>query len=322
MISRSDIAAHLESSLKVGFLKGRNNYSPLRSAFCGQSSSDGAFEMYGDFGDAPMPVQTAGQSGSTGQDSRTGAERQGGLNVGGGVTIFGLEERALQVYNRDWSITFAIEHNAINDNRVGSLVEYAMRAGRNFEKHKDYLAFNALNVGEGTTVGKGYDGLSFFNDSHIDPNAEYQTAQDNKFALTLSLANFNTAFINAGKFLDSRGQPPGYSHTLLIHALDLRNEAAQIADNPFDNSTANRAINVNNNLIQRLAAPGGWLDSTAWFIVDASDIAKPINLQERQAPQMVMWDDHSQGSGIRYYKFHARYEVFYGDWRLAAQGNT
>ena len=323
MITRTDVLAHLERGMRAGFLAGMKTYSPLRSAFTVEPKSDGAFEIYGDLGALPWPRQNGGQPGSGGADARTGHPQVSGLHEGGPITVLGGNERGLVVFNQDWDIPVGIRHNAINDNRVGGLDDWARAAGTRFEQHKDYLAFDALNRGEATTsYGACYDGLSYFNDAHIDRGAEYQTAQDNKFALSLSLDNFETVRVAAGKFRDDRGQPSGFSHTLLIHALDLERTAAQITSNVEDYATANRARNPYANRITGLSAPGNWLDSTAWFVVDPSQPQKPIILQVREAAQLVFWDDHSQGSGIRYYKWLARYVAAYGDWRLSAQGNS
>ena len=91
-------------------------------------------------------------------------------------------KRALIVYNEGWDIPIGIYHTAIEDNRVGSLENWAMSAGSRFEQHKDYLAFDALNSGAGTTYGNGYDGFPLFSASHVDPGAQYQTAQSNLLA--------------------------------------------------------------------------------------------------------------------------------------------
>lgn len=294
----------------------------MRSAFVDEAPSDGAFEIYGDLGAVPWPRHNGGQKPGTATDPRTGAPQVGGLHEGGPITVLGGNERALVVYNRDWDIPIGIYHSAIDDNRVGGLEQWAQSAGTRYEQHKDYLAFDALNQGEGSTYGEAYDGLSFFNDSHVDPGAEYQTAQDNKLATTLSYANFKAAYIAAGKFLDDRGQPVGLFHNLLIHSLDLVDEAAQIVSNPEKAGTADRDRNPFSGQVTRLQAPGGWLDTTAWYLAVAQPGMKPLGLQNRAAPQLVFWDDHTQGSGIRYYKWVARYEVFYRDWRSAIQGNS
>lgn len=322
MISRTDVLAHLERGMRRGFLKGMNSYSPLRSAFVNETSSDGAFETYADMGAIPWPSQNGGQPPGTGTDGRTGAPQVGGLHEGGPITVLGGNERSMTVYNRDWDIPIGIYHNAINDNRIGNLDQWARTAGERFEQHKDYLSFDALNSGAGTTYGNAYDGTTFFSTTHTDPGGEYQTNQSNSNSSALSLDNFDTVYIAAAKYLDDRGQPTGFIPDLLIHPVDLRTIASNIVDNPDAYDTGNNENNPNFGELRRLQAPGAWLDSTAWYLVVSNLSVKPINMQIRQQPQLVFWDDHSQGGGIRYYKWMARYEIFYGDWRLATQGNT
>ena len=324
MITRKDIAAHLEKNIRTGFLAGSKGYTAKRGAFCKDVPSDGAFETYGDMGSTPWPTQNSGKAGSGGTDGRTGAPVNGSMNAGQQVTVLGGEERSLIVYNIDWEVTIGIYHNAIDDDRAGDLESWAKTAALNFEKHKDFKAFEALNTAEATTtLGPGYDGLSLINDAHIDPNAEYQTGQDNKYALAMSYTNFNTVRIAGSKFLDSRGKSLGLAHNLLIYPPDLRDEAAQILRNPEKAGTTNRDVNAYAGMISGLEAPGGWLDTTAWFLVDDSMPQKPLNLQLRKNAELVIWDDEAAGNGgIRYYKWHARYNVFPGDWRLIIQGNS
>lgn len=323
MITRSDIAAHLERSVRVGFLAGGKEYRPLRSPFVREVPSDGAFESYADMGMLPWPIQNAGMMGAGGTDSRTGATVTNRMSGGRQITIIGGQEKSMIVYNTDWEIAIGIEHNAIDDDKVGDLEAWARGAASNFEKHKDYLAFSALNSGAASTYGNAYDGLTFFNDSHVDKSAEYQTTQDNSYAVALSLDNFQTVKIAASKFLDDRGQPVGFNHNLLIVPPDLEYMAAQITLNREAYDTGNREMNPYAGSVRSIIAPGGWLDSTAWFLIDGSQPQKPLNLQVRKQPSLIIWDEESQGGGgVRYYKWHARYSVFYGDWRLAVMGNT
>lgn len=322
MITRTDIAAQLEQKVKVNFLSGKKTYTPLRAPFVMEPPSDGAFETYADMGSAPWPVPSDGQPGAIGTDARTGAEKVGGLGEGQAVTVMGGNERALIVYNQGFNSVVGITHDAINDNRVGSLDTWAREAGLRFEQHKDFLAFDALNQGASTLYGQAYDHLPFFSAAHVDPNAEYLTAQSNALTNALTLDSFETAKVAASKFFDDRGKPMGLNHTLLIVPPDLERRGRQIVGNKEDYGTTNRAINPYAGTVSMLVAPGGWLDSTAWFVLAVNEIRKPINLQLRQAATLVTWDDHTQGNGIRYYKWIARYAPFYGDWRTAIQGNT
>lgn len=324
MITRKDIAAHLEKNIRTGYLLGSKEYSPRRSPFCRDVPSDGAFEEYTDMGAAPWPVQNAGKIGSGGTDGRISAPVNGQMNAGQQVMVIGGEERALVVYNVDWEIVIGVTHNAIDDDRAGDLENWARTAAINFEKFKDYKAFEALNTGAATTtIGPCYDGLSLFNDAHIDPNAEYQTSQDNLYALALSYTNYNTVRVAGAGFLDSRGRAVGLNHNLLIYPPALRDAAAQIIKNPQKPGQTNLDINAFAGDTTGLEAPGGWLDATAWFVVDASMPVKPINLQVRKNAELVIWDDENTGDGgVRYFKWHARGNIFPGDWRLILQGNT
>lgn len=324
MITRQDIAAHLERQIRTGFFLGLRQYQPLRSAFVGVRPSDGAFESYADMGTPPWPIQNAGVQGPGGTDARTGLPVVNKMTAGQAVTVLGGQEKGIIVYNVDWEIVIGITHNSIDDDRAGDLEAWARGAGMNFEKHKDYLCFDALNDAEAVTnYGAGYDGLSFFNDSHVDPNAEYTTAQDNKYALSLSLDNFESVKVAASKFRDDRGQPVGLNHSLLIVPPDLERLAAQIAQNRDAYDTANREINPYAGSVRYIVAPGGWLDTTFWALLDVSQSAKPLYMQERKGPELIIWDNEKEGDGgHRYFKWHARYSVFYGDWRLAILGNT
>lgn len=323
MITRTDILKMLEYGVRTGFLRGQREYTPLRAAFVGEQPSAGAFETYADLGDVPWPRQNGGLLGSTGTDGTGHAQVTGGMSMGNPPTIMGTEERAMVVYNADWEITTAVSHNAINDARVGNLETWARDAARNFEKHMDYLSFSALNLGGGTTYGKCYDGQALFSGSHVDPRAEYTTAQNNAYTNVLSLDTFETVKVAGSKFKDSRGQPVGMTHNLLVVPPDLERSGYNITGNRDDYGTGNRALNPYSGSTRLLVAPGGWLDSSSWFIIDTSQTAKPLYLQMRQAAQLVQWDDeNSPDGGVRYFKFHARYTIFYGDWRLAIQGNT
>ncbi len=92
MITRTDIAAHLENQVRTGFFLGARGYTPLRGAFVAPRTSDGAFELYADMGAPPWPVQNAGKQGAGGTDARTGLVKVNKLSAGGAVTVLGGEE--------------------------------------------------------------------------------------------------------------------------------------------------------------------------------------------------------------------------------------
>ena len=83
-----------------------------------------------DMGDLPWPVQNAGKEGAGGTDARTGATQVNKMNAGGPITIVGAEDRSMIVYNVDWEISIAIEHNAIDDDRTGHELNRRAEAGQ------------------------------------------------------------------------------------------------------------------------------------------------------------------------------------------------
>lgn len=323
-ITRKDIAAHLEAMVRTGFLMGKKDYQPLRSGFSREAPSDGAFETYVDMGSTPWPVQNAGKGGAGGTDARTGLPKVGSVNAGRQITVWGGGEVGLIVTNLDYEIAIGVTHNAIDDDKAGDLETWARQAARTFEKHKDFLCFDALNNGQATTkYGAGYDGVAFFGATHVDPNAQYQTAQDNEFTVVLSLDNFQTVKIAAAKFLDGQGQPAGLNHNLLVVPPDLEYIGAQIALNKEAYDTANREMNPYAGSVKLLVSPGGWLDTTAWFLIDSNDLIKPLIVQNRQQPQLSIVDDEFAGDGgVRYFIWKARYAAAYGNWRYCVQGNS
>lgn len=296
-IYRTDVANMLAYGVKTNFLKGMTDYMPLRTAFTRETTSTGKSETYADVATVPMPSETVGMP-----------------------IVHGAHDVTISVTNKHYDITIAITHDAINDNRVGGLEEWARQAGLNYERHKDKLCFQALNAGDTSTYGLCYDGQNYFSNSHTDAGAEYTTAQDNLNGSTLSLDNFETIEVAAANFLNDRGEPTGYNYDLIVTAPALKRTAAQITDNEEAYDTANREMNPYVGT-KYLVSP--YMDSTAWVLVASGEVMKPIILQIRQAPKLVMWDDNmTDEGGIRYFKFDARYYVGYGDWRLSNMGNT
>ena len=92
MITRTDVLAHLERGMRVGFLRGMRTYVPRRAPFVREAPSDGAFESYADMGAVPWPNHNEGQVGAGGTDGRTGAQVKGGLGEGGAITVLGGNE--------------------------------------------------------------------------------------------------------------------------------------------------------------------------------------------------------------------------------------
>jgi len=191
-----------------------------------------------------------------------------------------------------------------------------------FQRHLDTTTFTVLNAGDGQTYGACYDGQDFFDSDHADKGASYTTAQDNEGAVALSPTAFDSAIAVAQTFRDDQGNYTNYNYGLLVAHTTLRKTAHNISQNPDYSGTANRDSNPWNGVINYFCRPE--LDSTAWYIIAANEMTKPILVAVRKRPTLLnMWFDSQAGDGgMHYFQYHGRYVHVYGDWRLAYQGNS
>ena len=300
MINSGNVPGHLIASARTGFLRSSKAITPLWSRIAQQVNLAGASEDLVDLGAPPMPK-----------------------NSKNGLTVQGMSERLLRVAPVDWDITVGISHNAIQDDRTGTLESKARMARENFDKHVNKLVFEAIN--EGASVdrfGACYDGLSLFNANHVDKGAAYQTVQSNVNTSALSLTNFKSVYASSSLYLDDQGEQTGYVPNLLVVSPALEYDASQITVNNQAAGTRNRDINPYNGKVEHIVVP--WIDSTAWFLVAGSESVKPLMVVMREEPnlQSTWFDPEKADGGMYYFKFYARYNVQYGDWRAITQGNT
>lgn len=298
MIS-GQVPQHLVIGARVGFIQSLKSVTPQWTRIANLMTMDSKSIDIVDLGAAPMPTESS--AGTTFQD---------------------FVEKSLTVTPKDWDITVSISYNAVKDDQTGRLEQRVRSAGVNFQKHMDKMVFLALNGGGAATYGLCYDGQYFFDTDHVDKGGAYQTAQSNSNALALTLDNFETVWTAASLYRDDQGEISAQVPNLLVVPPHYKREAAQIAMNPNDYGTANQAINPFSGEMQYIVSP--YLDSTSWYLVAANEAVKPIYLAMREMPslQEAWFDPKKPGGGQYYFKFYARYNVFYGDWRLATQGNT
>lgn len=251
-----------------------------------------------DLGAAPMPVEDAAPQ------------------------IQDMIERKLTVKPRDWNLIVWLSKNAAEDDQTGTLMTKVRNAGSNFQRAINNRVFSALDAGDGSTYGLCYDGSDFFDNDHIDKGAQYQTAQDNESATALSIDGFETELIIAQNFKDDQGEVTDYNYDLIVTSPTLRRTAWQIANHPEAYDTSNREGNPYAGKFDVVISPK--LSTTAWFIIASNESAKPMGVVMREQPNLQdAWFDPLAVDGGRYYfKFFARYDVVYLDWRLAHMGNS
>lgn len=297
MIS-GNVPGHLVVQARTGFLTTALPPVPAYSAIAQEITMTSKSIDMVDLGGAPMPLRNRGR-----------------------MQIQDFIEKRMTVQPLDWDITVFISHNAVQDDQTGDLERKVRAAGDNFQRHISQQAFQALNDGDGSNFGLAYDGQFFFDNDHVDKGAVYTTVQDNLDAAALDATNFNTIYVKAQKTRDDQGQFTQYNYNLLVVPPDLAKVAFQLTQVPGGSETMTNA-NPFAGRINYVVSP--LLDSTAWILVASDSPTKPILIAMRERPnlQSAWFDPEAPDGGRYYFKFYARYNHFYGDWRTAYMGNT
>ena len=294
-----NVPKHLVVGARTGFLTamGRKAYPWQRVAE--EINLTAASTDLVDLGAAPMPKESKS-----------------------GLTVQDFIEKTIPIAPVSWDITVWISQNAVDDDQTGSLDRKVRAAGDNFMKHINKRVFEVLNGGDGSTYGACYDSSDFFDNDHVDAGADYQTSQDNEYTLGLTLDNFETVWVDAQSFRDDQGEFVGYEYDLLVCHPGNKRIAAQIAENIEAYDTANREMNPFQGQMSYITSPD--LDSAAWYVIASNEPIKPILVGMRKSPalQSAWFDPDQPDGGYYFFKFFARYDMRYGDWRLAVQGQT
>lgn len=233
-------------------------------------------------------------------------------------------EKSLSVEPDDWYLTVSISQNTIDDCQTGTVESKFMSVIDGFDRHINQRVFQVLNDGDGTTYGSCYDGQDFFDSDHTDPGGEYQTNQDNEYALALTLDNFETVWTAAQGTKDDQGNYTNYIYDLLVCDPSSYRLASNITGNPQSYDTGNREENPYSGLMKPpVTSPD--IDTGAWFLMATSEgSVKPLFVAVRKRPTLIdmKFDGQQEDGGKHYFTYHARHVVGYGDWRLAYQGQT
>lgn len=231
-------------------------------------------------------------------------------------------EKARDISPEDWYISVSISQNLIDDDQTGQILSKFRGVGGSFMKYLNTRVFQALNAGDGSTISTCYDGSDLFDDDHIDDGADYQTAQDNEYALALTPDNFKTVWVAANQTKDDKGNYNEYVYDLLVTNPSLITEASNITNNEWEFGSGDRTRNPFDGRLSYMTNPN--LDTNAWHLIASSETTKPIIVGIRKAPTLIglKFDAQEEDGGAHIFTYHARDVVVYGDWRLAYQGNT
>lgn len=244
---------------------------------------------------------------------------------GTGRIAKGVGTETYSVENLKYESTLEVDRDEIADDKTGQIririAELADRAAT----HKDFLIAQLLINAE-TSGFNSYDGVTFFNDSHVSGASG---AQDNNLTSEAvdpdapTIDEFKSAMKSAigamMGFKDDQGEPMSISTsglicvvptTMYLTALEAVN-ATMIASTSNVLAGAARVI----------ALP--WLTNLSkWYLLKTDGVIRPFIFQDREPIEFNALTEDSD-EGFRREKFlygvRARYGMAYGYWQFAVR---
>ncbi len=244
---------------------------------------------------------------------------------GTGRVAKGVGNESYSIENLKYEATLEVDRDEIADDKAGQIRirigELAQRAAT----HKDYLISQLLINGE-TAGFNSYDGVSFFNDSHVSGSSG---AQDNKLTSeAVEPANPTTDEFKIGlkdaigammSFKDDQGEPMSISAAGLVCVVPT---TMYLTTLEAVNATI---VSSTSNVLAGAARVIGfpWLtDQSKWYLLKTDGVIRPMIFQDREPVEFTALTEDSD-EGFRREKFlygvRARYRIAYGYWQNAVR---
>jgi phage major head subunit gpT-like protein len=244
---------------------------------------------------------------------------------GTGRLAKGLRTESYSVENQKYEATVEVDRDEIADDQTGQIRvrvgELAYRAAT----HKDYLISNLLVLGESSGY-EGYDGVTFFSDSHSSgdsgtqdnkltygaTDADNPTVEEFKAALKQSIATMLA-------YNDDQGEPMMISATGLVCVVPPTMYFTALE--AINASVVNSTSNVLEGVARVIALP--WLtDASKWYLLKTDGVIRPFIFQDREPIEFGSLAENSE-EGFKREKFlygvRARYAMSYGYWQYAVR---
>ena len=244
---------------------------------------------------------------------------------GTGRLAKGLRSESYSVENLKYEATIEVDRDEIADDQTGQIRVRVAELAQHAATHKDYVIADLLINGE-TSGYDGYDGVSFFNDSHVSGASG---SQDNNLTFTATDADSPTveefqgalkqAIASMLSFKDDQGEP------MLIGATGL----VCVVPPPMY-FTALEAINASlvsstSNVLEGAArvVTLAWLtDASKWYLLKTDGVVRPFIFQDREPVEFGSVAEGSEEAFRRekfLYGVRARYRMAYGYWQYAVR---
>lgn len=221
----------------------------------------------------------------------------------------------------DWELTIAVDRNEIQDNRLNMTLPRIQQLGQAFPAFVEKKMITAL-VNGAVSGNNSYDGVTFYNSSHVIGKA---AAQSNLCTytggtLTAFQADFATAKAQMRNFNDDQGRPTGIEADFVLVAPAQEQIARQMLNASF---IPLAGIGSGENTFKGQADLGvsPFVTASTWHLLNTKNPIKPMIYQNRQNPNFIALDKpDSQAAFFNkkfYYGADSRANFVYGEWMCA-----
>ncbi len=242
----------------------------------------------------------------------------------------GMTEYAVSIEDKTFESTIAVDRKAIEDDQLDLIRLRVRDLASRVTQHRHQIVVQALLGGGSST---GYDGVSFFNDTHPG----YGTATySNTTTSVLSATSLATAVSTMMQLPDDTGTPLGVVPDTLVVGPDSMWNAIELVESPVVvykgtgtvGTSPTDYVNSFRGRLRLIVSPyitGPQAD--AWFLLDTKRPIKGVILQQRSDVPVEFTALESQSGSesafLRdryFYGVRARYNVGYGLWQAAYGG--
>lgn len=248
---------------------------------------------------------------------------------GTGRLAKGVGTYSYNVPNRKFELTLEVDRDEIDDDQTGQIRMRIAEMAQVAAQHKDLLLGEAIEAG---SSGLAYDGLSFFNDSHVHSSGSYSTAQDNDLTYAAATGTTPTVAEAQGSveaaiaammgFKQDNGEPAwngsvsglvAVVHPSVYFTFRTAMNAAILA----------QTSNVSAGLADVVMFPRLTADPKYWYLFKTDGVVRPFFLQERSPIEFAAVDQPDSPDVFKTEKFlygvRARYNLVYGAWQYAVR---
>jgi len=199
--------------------------------------------------------------------------------------VRGLTQRAYQVYNKHYELTFGVDMDTLDDAQLADTQMYVQQLAIAAERLPFDLVYDLLRNGQTRTC---YDGQYFFDTDHpvnIDDVSGTQSNYRTSFPLTR--ANYITARTDMMQWQAADTTPLGVNPNFLIVPPQLEDTARNIVE--VDNIAIAGGVqsNTQKGTAKLIVIPELGVDPTTWYLGMADAGVKAMLLQNRQAARIV-----------------------------------